>query len=85
MAILQSWQVASARVVLHRAERGEESIRETCPSTQIWLLLSGEWQEAGDGNRGRVQRYEARRYAPRQPNRRVVDANSTAIGIELFK
>jgi hypothetical protein len=42
MAILQSWQVASARVVLHRAERGEESIRETCPSTQIWLLLSGE-------------------------------------------
>jgi AraC-like DNA-binding protein len=85
MAILQSWQVASARVVLHRAERGEESIRETCPSTQIWLLLSGEWQETGDGSRGRVERYDVRRYAPKQPNRRVVESDSTAIGIELFK
>ncbi len=84
MAILQSWQNAAARVVLHRAERGEQSIRETCPSTQIWLLLSGEWNERGDGRRGRVQRYDVRRYAPRQPCRRVVDEDSVAVGIELF-
>lgn len=84
MGIVQAWQVESARVVLYSAQRGELSIRESCPSTQIWLLLSGEWQEAGDGQRGRVQRYDVRRYAPRQPNRRLVEADSTAIGIELY-
>ena len=84
MAVTNSWQTKSARVALCRGERGLEMIRESCPNTQIWVLLSGEWWEAGDGGRRRIQPYETRRYAPRQPCRRIVDSDSRAVSIELL-
>lgn len=84
MPVTQTWQVPSARVSLFEATRGQESIRETCPSTQIWLLLSGEWRELGDGQKLRLQKFATRRYAPKQPCRRIVEADSRALSIELF-
>jgi len=84
MPIIRSWSSPSGRVSLFEATRGIESMRETCPSTQIWLLLSGEWRESGDGQRVRLERFDTRRYAPKQPCRRIVEADSIALSIELF-
>jgi AraC-like DNA-binding protein len=83
--ITRSWQSSSARIVLFEAKRGYEMIRETCPSTQIWFLLSGEWSETGDGSKRHLRKFDTQRYAPRQPCKRIVEADSTAVSIELYK
>ena len=82
--VLRSWTVSNARVAVYRAERGVEMTRETCPHTQIWLMLDGTWRERGDDRRRVLEPFDIHRYAPTEPCRRIVESDSQAVSIEVF-
>ena len=71
-----------AILCLLEAERGFEMHRSTCPDGQFWLTPRGWWtvQREGIDQDPQVLTY----YAPREPCRRISEAQSLSVGIQLL-
>lgn len=82
--VFQDFRSENGRLSFFRFKRELEMTRETCPNTQLWLLLSGSWSEKSESRRYEVIPHALAVYEPKQPCTRVAESEGIAMSLEYF-